>query len=171
MYRRCSIFYHLWQPNMNCTFKNIIFYFANAFEILVTNLVHSWIVNECFFLTVYFPKLCEIWKVASSKSSGGLTRLETWPCLDTTSDLQWVKIKRIKQKKNKKKTVESKNIRLMFLTTGRPRWKNLLLILKKAEKKHFLCIFFVYLFSQSMNLCICGVYLFSGVPFNRACCN
>ena len=87
-------------------------------------------------------------------------------------------------KKNKKKTAESKDIRLMFLPRSSKRkagktivgkksrhdGKLLLLINSKNSwiNQHFLCIFYscIY-FREIWILCIFDAYLFSRMPFKR----
>ena len=73
------------------------------------------------------------------------------------------------RKKNKKKTVESRDIRLMFLSKSRERQaghdgKFLLSIdsSKSWINQHFLCIFFFRVFSRNMNF----GYI-SRMPFKR----
>ena len=78
------------------------------------------------------------------------------------------------RKKNKKKTVELKNIRLMFLSrlTERQVTMEKLLLLTDSKKswikQHFMCIFFscIYFF-EIWILCIFAVYLFLQMPFKK----
>ena len=74
------------------------------------------------------------------------------------------------RKKNKKNTVESRDIQLMFLSRSIERWKNCCywLILKKAGLTSIFCAyFFCIYFCKIWILCIFGVYLLSQMLFKR----
>ena len=79
------------------------------------------------------------------------------------------------RKKNKKRTVESRDIQLMFLSRSTERkaghdGKTVVIVWfwKKVElNQHFLCIFFFVYFREIWTLCILSVYLFSRMSFKR----
>ena len=79
------------------------------------------------------------------------------------------------RKKNKKKTIESRDIQLMFLSRTTERkaghdGKTVVIVWfwKKVElDQHFLCIFFFVYFREIWTLRILSVYLFSRMSFKR----